>query len=277
MTSSRAPHFAALFTLLGSTVGGCIIERGSLGGDEVDAFSPFDTREDVHVARDTGTDAPLGPEDDVGADAPITPTGDLIAHWEFEDTASFLQDSTPNNHTLMRLGGDARARSNASQLEFRGTPGLSTPNAADLNGVVTVSLWVIPNIAPEAGESFPVLESTDRLSVRYRAPEGATPRVYECARGAAQVRSTDVLGDMWTHVACVERAGQIELFVNGVLSGSAPSPAVAPSTSGYFLGADPAGVSSALTRNGRMDDVRLWRVAPSAADILALFTTTTPR
>lgn len=276
MTSSRAPHFAALFTLLGSSVGGCIIERGTLVGEDVDAFSPFDTQQDVRLAPDVGTDAPLGPQDDVGADAPITPTGDLIAHWQFEDMASFLQDSTPNNHTLVRLGGDTRARSNARQLEFRGTPGLSTPDAADFNNVVAVSLWVIPNIAPNAGESFPVLESTDRLSIRYRAPDGATPRVYECARGAAQVRSTDVLGDRWTHVACVERAGQLELYVNGVLSNSAAAPAAVPSTSGYFLGADPAGVSSALTRDGRMDDVRLWRVAPSADQIQGLFTMTTP-
>ena len=94
---------------MSSTVGGCVIERGTLAGESVDAFSPFDTTSDVRISDDVRV-----PEDvarDAGPDAHIVPSTDLIAHWEFTNMATYLRDSSGNGHDLTVLdGGSPGAR-----------------------------------------------------------------------------------------------------------------------------------------------------------------------
>lgn len=277
MTSSRARDFAALFALMSSTIGGCVIERGSLTGESVDAFSPFDTASDVRIANDVPV-----PEDvpgDAGPDAHVIPSTELIAHWEFTTMTDLLRDSSGNGHTLTVLGAvSPGARSSSMELEFRSSPGLSTPNAPDFEGAVAVSLWARPALAPNAGQTFPLVESTNRLSVRYSAPvdNSGIPRTFECVHGTARVVSDDTLAGEWVHVACVEDGGRLSIYINGVSVRNSAVEAEMPSSSGYFLGAAPDGMSSAFVTSGRMDDVRIWGIAPSAEVITQLFMTTRP-
>ena len=250
---------------MSSTLGGCVIERGTLPGESVDAFSPFDTTSDVPISDDVHV-----PEDvsrDTGPDAHIVPSTDLIAHWEFTNAATLLSDSTGNGHNLTVLGAiSPGARSNSMELEFRNSPGLSTPNAADFDSAVAVSLWVQATLAPNAGETFPLVESTNRLSIRYSAPldNGGVPRTFECVHGTARVLSDDQLAGAWVHVACVEDGGRLSIYINGALVRSSTVDAEMLSSSGYFLGATPAGTPSAFVMNGRLDDVRIWGIAPTA-------------
>jgi len=282
MTSSSARHSAALLALLSTTFGGCIIERGTLTGDgedafsTVDAFSPIDAARDAWIAEDVPRDVQGVPDDvpgdtssDVGTDARIVPPGDLIAHWEFESSATFLTDSTGNNHTLTILGSVAMgARSHSNELEFRGSPGLSTPNAADLDEVTAVSFWALPTPAPEVNVAYPILSSAGRLSVRYDATEASEWR-YRCTVGTTTVASSRALAD-WAHIACVVRGATLEIYVNGAMAASSSTSPPAGSDASYFLGAAEDGTSSPFVANGRMDDVRLWRVAPSGDQIGSL-------
>ena len=246
MTSSRAHDFAAVFALVSSTVGGCVIERGTLAAESVDAFSPFDTTSDVRITDDVRV--PLDVSRDAGPDAHIVPSTDLIAHWEFTNMATYLRDSSGNGHDLTVLGaGSPGARSSSLELEFGNSPGLSTPNAADFDSAVAVSLWV---------------------------NAGGVPRTFECVRGDARVQSDYQLAGGWVHVACVEGDGSLDLYINGVFVRDSMLAADLPGASGYFLGATPGGTSGAFVALGRMDDVRIWGIAPTAEEITALVTST---
>lgn len=262
---------------MSSTVGGCIIERGSLTGESVDAFSPFDTTSDVRIANDVPV-----PEDvpgDAGPDAHVIPSTELIAHWEFTNMTDLLRDSSGNGHNLTVLGTvSPGARSSGMALEFRRTPGLSSENSPDFDSAAAVSLWALPALAPNAGQNFPLVESTNRLSVRYSAPvdNSGLPRTFECVHGSARVLSNDMLAGEWVHVACVEDGGRLSIYINGVFVRNSTVDAEMPSSSGYFIGATPEGTTSAFVMSGKMDDVRIWGIAPSADVITQLFMTTRP-
>lgn len=269
MTSSRAREFAAVLLGCGTVLSGCIITRADLH-DGVDAFTTEDAGRDARMRDDVreldgGTDA----GGDSGGDA--GPSSVLVASWQFTTMATLFDDSEMNAHVLMDRG--TRARSSSGRLKFNNTPGLMTPDAPDFDEVTAVSLWALPSPAPNIDESFPIVQSTGRLSITYVGVADGDWR-YRCTDGVATAQAPSSTLANWAHLACVRRGASLELYVDGALVQTEATSPGADSNVGYFLGVFPDGSSSRFVSNGELDSVRLWRVAPTATEIMTDFVAT---
>ncbi|WMI70223.1 LamG-like jellyroll fold domain-containing protein [Mangrovimonas sp. YM274] len=76
--------------------------------------------------------------------------------------------------------------------------------------------------------------------------------------------------DTWTHVAVVKDGGTGYLYINGVESGSGSLTGVnTPTSGGQMVTIGQRVLGGSIPFNGTIDDVRIWSVARSEADIAA--------
>jgi hypothetical protein len=183
--------------------------------------------------------------------------GALIAWYPFETTG----DATGLGHTLVSSGVTFSGR--IATLGAGAT--LSTPTAADLDEVTAVSFWVRPReVGGAIGTRAFLVSRGEVLSVFLRFT--ALPR---CTLAGGSVNGSAALAAaVWTHLACVREGGTMTLYTNGAATGTATVTASPmPSTAELRLGRSSTGEDSLL---GDLSNVRLYRRAPSAAEIAAL-------
>src|ERR1051325_3808032 len=93
----------------------------------------------------------------------------------------------------------------------------------------------------------------------------------DCNNGASVIGGTTIAPGVWTHVAGEWDGANLRVFVNGAQDGVLAS-GRAPRSGGTALKIGERG-NGGTPFNGLIDDVRLWNVARSAADISANRTT----
>ncbi len=182
--------------------------------------------------------------------------GALIAWYPFDAT----RDATGLGHTL--VSSDVTFSGRIATLGPSAT--LSTPTATDLDEITAVSFWVRPSELGGIGTRAFLLSRGDVLTVFLRFT--ALPR---CTLAGGSVNGTEALvADVWTHLACVRDGATMTLYTNGVATGTGTATtSPVPSSAELRLGQSSTGEESLL---GDLSDVRLYRRAPSAAEIAAL-------
>jgi len=201
--------------------------------------------------------------------APPVSTG-LVAAYGFDEGAGASSaDATGLGHTLA-VGGAAwtTGGKNGSALSFNGTSARATvadANDLDLTGAMTLEAWVYPN-AVSSGWRTILHKETDRFylfassSVSGPATGGTFGSSNVNAFGGAGLAAVT-----WTHLAGTYDGTTVKVYVNGVLAGSAPaSGSIGVSGSPLSIGGTAA---YGEYFNGRIDDVRIYNRALSAAEI----------
>ncbi|MBN8610814.1 MAG: LamG domain-containing protein [Deltaproteobacteria bacterium] len=183
--------------------------------------------------------------------------GALIAWYPFDST----RDATGLGHTLVSTG----VTFTGSIATLGASAMLSTPTATDLDEITAVSFWVRPSeLGGGIGTRAFLVSRGDVLTLFLRFT--ALPR---CTLAGGSVNGTEALvADVWTHLACVRDAATMTLYTNGVATGASTATTTpVPSSAELWLGQSSTGEDPLL---GDLSDVRLYRRAPSAAEIAAL-------
>lgn len=236
-TSALASLFVATLTP------GCLIDRGAL------------------TARDSALEASAN---DASAEPDaFTAELDLVAWWPFSIDDP-RKDATERGHTLTNVG-----------VEFDGAVAtlgdddeLYTPDAPDLDSVVTLAAWVRPTT--RRATRMGVLDRDGIWGVFIQPGGEPTCILY----GNAAIAGPPILRNQWTHLACTFEAGTVRFYVNGAMVGEAAGAAMTDNGSRIQIGQNCCDGTDEL--NGQMSDVRLYARALRAAEIADLATRRSP-
>lgn len=181
----------------------------------------------------------------------------LIAWYPFDGT----RDATGLAHTLTSTGvtfTGAIATLSAGAM-------LSTPSAADLDEITALSLWVRPSeIGGGIGTRVSFVARGEAITVLLRFT--ALPR---CTLAGGSVNgTTELVANVWTHVACVRDGTTMTLYTNGVATGTGTATGLPMASSSELrLGLSSSGTDALV---GDLSDVRFYRRPPTAMEIAAL-------
>jgi RHS repeat-associated protein len=223
----------------------------------------------------------------ITADAPVSPppppTSGLVAYWKFdENTGATTADSSGNGHTGT-LNGPAWTTGQANAaLSFDGTNDMVTNNGiSSLTNNFTLSFWAQPSatheIDPESTSGFggisgqkyafwPLYHDSGHAGFGVSLGTNGVS-VYEHAANympATLVYSGALTG--WTHVTIVYENKQPKLYLNGNLVRTGLT---SPMT---FVHMNPAEIGGDVYGyyGGKLDDVRVYNRALSAAEVATL-------
>lgn len=198
----------------------------------------------------------------------------LVGYWKLNGDA---KDSTPYgaNGTLgsaITPTADREGIANGAE-HFDGTTNsiVTVPNASQLNqtGNLTVSAWMHPTTASQLSTAR-IVSKYDGTNINYLlAYSGTTGQMrmlVDTSNGRYTALSSSTLLDTskWYYVVGVANAGNLYLYVNGVLAGSTTyAGTIKSSNSPLYIGRETTG--SPFT--GDISDVRLYNRALSAQEI----------
>lgn len=170
------------------------------------------------------------------------------------------------------LPGAAGAQPFDAWLDFAGNPThgyVRVPHSAALNptGAFTIEAWVsISNSA--SGEDCRSIVGKNWLQSYWLGlcTVSGKPTLRSYLKGGASARNGGVIPrDVWTHIAVVFNGSRRFHYINGELAGDFPETGpLTTSTDELRIGSD---VSWQLTPDGDIDEVRLWNVARTTAQI----------
>jgi hypothetical protein len=261
----------------GTALSGCVIERSEL--EDGDAFTTEDAGRDARIpndvrgndaGRDVGMEVPSDSGNDVGTDGGPRPDG-LIAWWEFTSMPTMLTDSTTNGNTLVTLGTMSPGVMN-NELQLRAGRGLYAPSVAQ---AAAVSVWIYAEPRPSVGTRYAIVGSPMGITMNYDDSSNVT-----CTLPSGEnVTVPTGAASVWHLMTCAVEGAQLKLYIDGEAAvavpvlGAEPVPMPGP----VYVGAGCCTLPGVATTNsfiGRLDDVRLYRVAPAADRVADLFTTT---
>ncbi|MEZ4403123.1 MAG: LamG domain-containing protein [Kofleriaceae bacterium] len=282
-TRDSSPGLARLVkAALALGVAGCSFQPA---GQATDGGQAADAAEDAGDAGDAaGPDAPPG-----GALC-AAPSGDLLLCLSFDgggaanEAAGGVQPMLETGTAVVGRVGQGRG--------FDGTQGMWWPDAApvgtfDLQAPFTLEMFVMyttdpPHTGPPGDQRSGLLDANGQYSMflGWHDPDGAGPlpeQVTPYCNINGTVWGAPISRDRWHHVACVfdDVAAAFTMYVDGVPgeTRATATPVQTGNTDGLTLAQDCTNLSSAgavedgLT--GGLDEVRLWRVARTPAQILA--------
>lgn len=161
---------------------------------------------------------------------------------------------------------------------FNGQSGsyISAPNSSTLNIISSfeIEMWIIPADVTEPAIQALVEKSTAAQNSGY-AMFLSNGRVALRTNGTTRVIGTTVLPEnQWSHIAGVYNAAnaQFQVYVNGVLDGSAIAAGAAP-----IANNDSLRVGRSISGNnfqGLIDELRIWKKALSSTEINKFMRTT---
>jgi len=200
----------------------------------------------------------------------------LVAAYNFnQGSGTQLQDvsGTGNNGIITGAQWTTSGR-NAGALTFNGSSNLVTvadSNALDLTTGMTLEAWVFPTVAPTGWRTIVAKEMTGTVAFYLHA---CTTNNNRPATGARFGTADQVLyggsrltANIWVHLAATYDGLNERLFVNGVqVSSRTQTGPMQTSTGALRIGGN--GVFGEYFQ-GRIDDVRIYNRALSAAQITA--------
>lgn len=203
----------------------------------------------------------------VDAAEPGCPPGDdLVACYRFEgdadDDTSYANHATWSNVTFVP-GRDGRG----TAIAFSATASVIAADTAslDVTAAMTVEGWLRIDALPAINARMGVLDNNGQYGL-FLAPNGQI----RCAVGTTTAIGLVVFVGAWTHVACTYDGARVQLYQDGVAgafvaaSGAVPTAGVDGLALGQNLPDPPADHLA-----GALDDVRIWRIALSAAEVCA--------
>ncbi|MEZ4449101.1 MAG: LamG domain-containing protein [Nannocystaceae bacterium] len=208
-------------------------------------------------ASDTDAPADLGGP---GFGCPVHP--DLVACYPFEDgwDAQLLVDAA-GDHDGTMIGAAPTDGVHGLAAETDASAALSVPAAlAPLGGAPwTTMAWVRLDQAPTVRAG--VLDRDGDYGL-FLGPTGEV----ECS---SLTGVTPIQPGVWTHIACVERADLLEIYVDGVFDAALKLNSDAPPEGQPLVLANDSPPSAAEALVGAIDEVMLWRRSLTQAEICA--------
>jgi hypothetical protein len=164
----------------------------------------------------------------------------------------------PLGHFLQLTGNTVAAGAGHGYVQI--------PHSTALNptGAITIEMWVRLN-TPFTGQTCRSLIGKGWTETYWVGVCGSTLRSY--IKGGGSVRDGGTIPtNTWTHVAVTSDGTTRRHFINGVqvASSAEPAGAIPTNTQPVRIGSD---VSWQYSPQGSLDEVRLWNVARSAAEI----------
>jgi hypothetical protein len=206
----------------------------------------------------------------------VTPTVGLVAAYNFnQGTGTQLTDiSGLGNHGAITGATWTTSGRNGSALQFNGTSNLVTvpdTNALDLTTNMTLEAWVYPTVAPTGWRTIIAKEMTGNVTYYLHACTSSSNRPATGARigSVDQVLygGTRLTANTWVHVAATYDGAMQRLFINGVqVASRAQTGAMIVSTGAVRIGGNQM---FGEYFQGRIDDLRIYNRALSAAEITA--------
>jgi hypothetical protein len=224
------------------------------------------------VARDAAGNQQLSSAVNVTVSNSTTTPGGLVAAYGFnEGTGTAVADASGrgNNGSVSGATWTTSGRF-GSALTFNGTSAwVSVPHNAslDLTTGMTIEAWVYPT-SVTGWRTVVMKEAPNSLAYTLYSVNGASR-----ASGWAQVGSSDyfvnatsnLAVNTWTHLAYTYDGTTLRLFVNGTQVAAAAGPAALAASTGVLRIGGNAVWGEYFA--GRIDDVRIYNRALSAAEI----------
>jgi hypothetical protein len=239
---------AGALLLIGAAA--CRFDPGGLGGD-VDAGVPLD-----------------GADIDAEASPPCAASDDLIACWRFESAdPALVDDESPANNDGLASGCGREPRPGGGlAVQLLAASDVAVPDSVslDVTGPITIEFWLRADTIPASGRAG-LIDHNGQWGL-FLAPGGQV----RCVMPPVTATDLVVQPGVWTHIACVYDLQTIQLYQDGVAAPNPPPGTTAVNTApvdGIHIGEDSPGGADQLL--GAVDDVRIWKVARTAAEIAA--------
>lgn len=202
----------------------------------------------------------------------------LVAWYRFEDELTDLKstDATGQHHaTCVGPCPNPSTGHIGSAVDFQGTnsDGLEVPDHPDLRvTTLTIAVWA----RHQTGGGFAAaiskpLGATTANSFQIDIDDLGVPRFNtHDGSGTSRVVGPTMMPNVWTHLAGTHDGVRMRFYVNATEVDTMLAPLAAYDTQSVFLGADRNGGSSAESFDGSLDDIRIYNVALSQAEIAVL-------
>ncbi len=163
-----------------------------------------------------------------------------------------------------------------SALLLDGTAGVSASNGAQLNSAATtISFWVKPNSFPASGEVYILSNGGYQERWKISLPGHGKPVFTTHSNGACCSdldSGTPLTIGTWTHVVMVHDGLKDIIYFNGVQVNEKSAAGVLDATTKPLgIGFDP--IDQNYFFDGALDELEIYNIALSAAEIAALYTT----
>src|SRR5581483_1181417 len=226
--------------------------------------------------------------DTTGATSPFSnvvtaaPISALAGAWGFNEGTGLIagdQSGNGNNGSLVNAAWTSAGRYGGA-LSLNGTNAyvdMGTPPSLTTTGSMTWEAWVYPTTTPADDGQIASL-SDDSAGWQFKTTPDTVLRTFGIAVSAAvgprvqRYSSTQVSLNTWYHVAGVYNSTSrtLDIYVNGVLDdgtlkGTVPASQVLPSGQSVNVGRRTGG--SGYYYGGRVDDLRIYNRALSAAEV----------
>jgi hypothetical protein len=265
------PPYSVQFTIDGTDLGG------------PDATAPYTATWDSRTVADGAHQVGARATDAGSAAATAAPVAVTVnnarprpvAAWGFNEAAgTTVADATGNGNTGTLGTGVTRSPATAkygSALTFAGTGQVSVPDAPGLRLTtgMTVEAWVRPTTV-SGWRTVLMKERPGGLSYGVYAAGGSPSRPAGYVNtGGVDLRAPGaaaLTANTWVHLAITYDGANIRVYVNGVLSSTtAATGTTVTSTSALYIGGNAVWGERFA---GQIDEVRLYNIPLSAADIV---------
>jgi Concanavalin A-like lectin/glucanases superfamily len=199
-----------------------------------------------------------------------------------EQLYSPKQSATPTDTTLRRLAGAALftallgaglSASAQSALTFNGTTTYVQANSVTINGPVSMEAWVkvtafksaFPYITSVMGVETPPNVAMLRIGDSNILAGNKPQFVMQIGGSERKITGATVMTpNTWYHIAGTYDGTTMRLYVNGVADGTLAASGAVTGTGLFSIGRN---YEALRTTNGVIDEVRVWNVARTAAEI----------
>ncbi|NCS18130.1 MAG: LamG domain-containing protein, partial [Microcystis aeruginosa G13-12] len=213
----------------------------------------------------------------------------LAGYWNFEETSGhIINDLTANSNHGMLINGVQRTIENTTQVKYQPSNALyfdgindsvkvSHSSSLDLVNKWTLEAWIFRNTT---GRIDPIIEKYNwqagfgGFNLRVTDTNKLIANVINGVNANAVESNITINSQQWYHVSATFDGSQktLKLYVNGVLVGVNTDVTITPISSNVSLKIGERGDDLQPRYwyfNGQIDDVRVWNVARTQAEIQA--------
>ena len=245
-----------------------------LGYDPIEGGANFNgSLDDIKLYNRALTDAEIAALYTAQSATPVI-AGTLVAHYPFSNDGTDV--TAYGNNATMTNAVPTTDRFNKSNKAFAFNNSVAkAANSAPLNSAnTTISVWVKVAALPASGEVFILSNGGWQERWKMSMPGHGKP-VFSTKNAAGA--NVDMDSDsvplpvgQWRHVVATHDGTSNKVYINGLLKKSVASlGALGTTTKPLGLGYDP--IDSSGFFNGALDEVQVYNVALTDAEVLALF------